>query len=187
MKPQLRAILLCLAVLLVTAFCLESQGRSIFRLHIIANSDSEEDQSAKLKVRNALLETESGALARAADRTEAAAILMQDGRVLMETAETVLKESGLGYGAQLEIGEFDFPERRYGSEIYPAGEYPALRVVLGDGEGQNWWCVMFPPLCLTDLDGMTAAEAENLLGNLRFKSVILEWFRELFRGKESAV
>lgn len=184
MKPQLRAILLCLAALLITALCLETQGRSVFRLHVIANSDSEEDQSAKLAVRDALLLREKEVLSGAKNRNEAQKLLMQEGSTLLETAETTLKQQNMDYGAQLEIGEFTFPERQYGDEIYPAGDYPALRVVLGDGEGQNWWCVMFPPLCLADLDGMTRDEAEETLGELRFKSFLWEWLCELFGWEE---
>ena len=186
MKPQLRAILLCLAVLLVTALCLETQGKSVFRLHVIANSDSEEDQSAKLRVRDAILLKEKEVLSRAVSRKEAAKLLMREGGTLLETAQAALREAGMDYGVQLEMGEFAFPTRQYGEEIYPAGEYPALRVVLGEGEGQNWWCVMFPPLCLTDLDGMTYEEAEARFGKVKFKSFLLDWLRELFDAKEAS-
>lgn len=190
MKPQLRAILLCLAVLLVTALCFETQGRSVFRLHVIANSDSEEDQSAKLRVRDAILKKTGSAFRSIPDRREARALILREGGSILAAANTALRDAGMEYGAQLEMGEFAFPERQYGEEVYPAGEYPALRVVLGEGKGQNWWCVVFPPLCtdaitepaedafyaLTD-DETGLITGENGGYVLRFR--VVEWWNKL--------
>lgn len=145
------------------------------RLHIIANSDSEEDQAVKLKVRDAVLDCVRTEF-KASDREEAERELMLLGGRLQETAEKVLSENGMDYGAQLVAGSFYFPDRSYGEGFYPAGEYHALRIVLGEGSGENWWCVMFPPLCL-----IGNGEPEfNDDGTLKFKSLIRDFIREVF-------
>ena len=119
----------------------------ILRLHIIANSDSEEDQRVKLIVRDELLRLERECfLGGTKDETKAG--LMENGGEVLRLVERVLRENGFDYGAQLKLGVYDFPDREYAGRLYPAGRYEALRIVLGRGEGHNWWCVMFPPLCL---------------------------------------
>ncbi len=126
---------------------------SVFRLHVIANSDSEEDQAVKLRVRDAVLAYERARMADVSTAEEARQRLMEDGAGLLATVEQTLRAAGMEYGAYLETGIFSFPERVYGDAIYPAGDYSALRIVLGAGKGQNWWCVMFPPLCILELPG----------------------------------
>ena len=145
------------------------------RLHIVANSDSEEDQRIKLEVRDALL-----ARMRMEDvstKREAEERLLSLGAEFQSIAERVLEEQGADYGAELISGEFDFPERDYAGEVYPAGRYSALRVILGEGEGHNWWCVMFPPLCVID-DG--SGVARNADGTLEFRSILAEIWRSIF-------
>lgn len=153
------------------------KSESCLRLHIIANSDSEEDQAVKLKVRDAVL-----ALVRedfsAGSREEAVTELLSRGAEMQETAEQVLRVNGFDYGAQLIEGEFDFPDRVYGDELYPAGRYEALRIVLGDGEGRNWWCVMFPPLCVIETAESPAEFNED--GTLKFRSAVWELLKEVF-------
>lgn len=143
----------------------------ILRLHVIANSDSEADQAVKLRVRDAIL----ACMEPGATIGEAEAFVRTHGAELLSAAEGTLKENGFSYPAQLMLGTFSFPDRTYGDTLYPAGEYEALRVVLGDGAGQNWWCVLFPPLCIVTED----AEALPELDELTFKSSLLEWLREL--------
>lgn len=126
---------------------------SVFRLHVIANSDSAEDQAVKLRVRDAVLAYERARMADASTAEEARQRMMEDGAGLLATVEQTLRTAGMEYGAYLETGIFPFPERVYGDAIYPAGDYSALRIVLGAGKGQNWWCVMFPPLCILELPG----------------------------------
>lgn len=151
------ALLLCLPGRWESASAHRESGQSVyesvFRLHVIANSDSAEDQAAKLRVRDAILAYERARMEDAETAEEARARLMEDGAGLLFAAERALAECGMDYGASLEIGTFPFPQREYGAEVYPAGEYAALRVVLGAGKGQNWWCVMFPPLCILELPG----------------------------------
>ena len=119
----------------------------VLRLHILANSDSKEDQRVKLLVRDALIQE----FAPAGSLKEAEKLLLNSGGGVLETVNRVLKEQGCGYGAQLRLGVMEFPDKTYGGTTYPAGEYEALRVELGNAEGKNWWCVLFPPLCLVDI------------------------------------
>lgn len=137
------------------------------RLHIIANSDNPADQAVKLQVRNAVLEQMSGVLSQARTKQEALQLLMDNGQLLQQTAEQTLAVAGMDYGAQLSVGVSDFPDRTYGDTFYPAGKYEALRIVLGSGTGRNWWCVMYPPLCLGTL---------KPTGNVKFKSALLSLF-----------
>lgn len=123
----------------------------IVRLHIIAGSDSEYDQAIKLEVRDAVLE------AVGADMPEGEAELAA---LAEDTANAVLDESGCGYEAEAEYGVFMFPEKTYKGLSLPAGEYEGVRVVLGSGEGRNWWCVMYPPLCVEDGEPELSEEAE---------------------------
>lgn len=151
-----------------------AEKKDCIRLHVIANSDSEEDQAVKLKVRDAVLKA-AGELISVETAAEARGEIMRSGGALAEAAERTLRENGMDYGASLYLGRFDFPDRTYGNELYPAGRYEALRVVLGEGAGQNWWCVVFPPLCL-----VTDEPEFNDDGSLVFKSFFEELFGRLF-------
>ncbi len=121
---------------------------NVVRLHILANSDSEADQKVKLLVRDALLESGAKIFSGAVTVNDAAEYLEEEKDVLVRTAEKVLSENGFCYGATVELVKEYFTTRTYGEYTLPAGEYLALRVKLGNANGHNWWCVMFPPLCL---------------------------------------
>ena len=120
----------------------------VVRLHVLANSDSEEDQAVKLKVRDAILEVTVPLLQDCATREEAVERLEAKHAFLVETAQTVLRSQGFDDTVQIEMGLENYPTRTYDSLCFPAGEYISMRVSLGEGEGQNWWCCLFPPLCL---------------------------------------
>lgn len=142
----------------------------ILRLHVIANSDSEADQAVKLLVRDAIL-----ACMEPGDSAEEAEAFVRDhGAELLQAAEDVLRERGFSYSAQLMLGDYEFPDRTYGDTLYPAGTYRALRVVLGEGAGQNWWCVLFPPLCIVTGD----AQELPALEEISFHSSLLDWLRK---------
>jgi stage II sporulation protein R len=119
-----------------------------FRLHIIANSNSAQDQAVKLMVRDAVVEYLTPLLTDVQERTQAEAVITENLPQLEALATAITTD--YGYAAAGEIGTFDFPAKRYGQIVLPAGEYQALRLVLGEGEGHNWWCVLFPPLCFVD-------------------------------------
>lgn len=136
----------------------------VFRLHVITNSDSEEDQALKLRVRNAILEVSSGLFEKASSAEEAK-ILSEDNLELFEAvAKVEINASGYDYPVHCEVGRVHFDKRIYGSAELPEGDYNALRVIIGEGKGKNWWCVMFPALCLpavTNTDEVLALAEEN--------------------------
>ncbi|MBO5212662.1 MAG: stage II sporulation protein R [Clostridia bacterium] len=118
---------------------------STIRLHIIANSDSEEDQAVKLKVRDAVLEHIGKYDAKS--KEEAMELIKKDEPKIIEIATQVLENNGFSDTVHMEMGKEDYPVREYDGFSLPAGEYTSLRLVIGEGMGQNWWCVLFPPLC----------------------------------------
>ncbi len=119
---------------------------SVLRLHILAESDSEHDQNLKLKVRDGLLE--SGIFETAETLEEAEAIAAESLDEIEEKAEDILRKNGCNLPVSAELADVVFDERVYGDITMPAGEYRALRVKIGSAQGKNWWCVMYPPLCL---------------------------------------
>lgn len=123
------------------------------RLRILANSDTDQDQRVKRMVRNQIVEQINGWLkheAKPSSRKEARKLIAAHQDELREVAEQVLAQEGLFYGVRVKLGDVSFPAKWYGGQVYPAGMYEALLVTLGDGSGQNWWCVLFPPLCFVD-------------------------------------
>ena len=120
----------------------------VVRLHVLANSDSEEDQAVKLAVRDAILDVTVPMLQNCRTKEEAVLLLEENRVLLTRTAETVLREKGVDDTVNIEMGLENYPTRTYDSLCFPAGEYISMRVSLGEGEGQNWWCCLFPPLCL---------------------------------------
>lgn len=129
-----------------------------FRLHIVANSDSAHDQTVKLQVRDAVVEYLTPLLAEAESREQAEQIVLGELPQLEALASGICGD--FGYTAVGEVGEFDFPPKRYGRIMLPAGKYRALRLNLGAAEGHNWWCVLFPPLCFVDECGEVSAGGE---------------------------
>ncbi|MBQ9942396.1 MAG: stage II sporulation protein R [Christensenellaceae bacterium] len=163
---------LLLATMLLLGGC--GQREKPFRLHIMANSNAPADQQVKLKVRDAVLEVTAKEMKNCSSREEAEAYMQSHLGQLVQTADRVLKQEGMDYTASAEIGTFQFPEKTYGDVTYPAGEYRALRIHLGKGEGDNWWCVMFPPLCIVNTQELP--EDEEVVVD----SLLLEWLRGLF-------
>lgn len=125
----------------------------VVRLHVVANSDSEEDQALKLRVRDAILARTTALLEASEDRSEAEGLIRGQLLELEDIAVREITAAGYDYSVEARLAELDFPTREYESFTLPAGNYLALQVVIGVGEGKNWWCVVFPPLC-------TAAAAE---------------------------
>ena len=124
---------------------------SVFRLHVIANSDSREDQDLKLKVRDELLSYMNIISKDSTSKQEAMQIANEHIEKFSQIAEKVIKENGYNYTVNVQIGKADFPTKYYGDITLPAGTYDALKVQIGEAKGQNWWCVMFPPLCFVDV------------------------------------
>lgn len=186
MKLKIRAVFCLVSVLLLTVLCYEASAEhgGILRLHVIANSDSAEDQRVKLLVRDAILDCGKAELASCKDSGEARERLMDNGSNVLRAAENVLKKEGLNYGVQLEMGAYEFPRREYNGSVFPKGNYEAMRVILGDGNGKNWWCVMFPPLCVIDFQDLEQSEAweeYKKTGTIEFESAfkkLIEYLRE---------
>ena len=131
---------------------------NVVRLHILANSNYEIDQEVKLKVRDALLETNASILSDTVTKENAKEHFEASKDILLKTAKDTLKDNGFDYNVKITLQEEYFETRAYGNLIFPAGQYTALKVVLGKGEGKNWWCVMFPPLCVPAADGIETKE-----------------------------
>lgn len=121
---------------------------NVLRLHVVANSDSAEDQAIKLKVRDAVLTAAEAVIAGAEDKTQAQTMLAAHLENLEAAANTVLDELGCTDRAQVTLTEEAFSTREYDTFTLPAGVYDALRVTIGEGQGRNWWCVVFPSLCI---------------------------------------
>ena len=163
------------------------------RLHVVANSDREEDQAQKLRVRDAVLQTAAQLTADCTTADEARQALMAGVPEIEAAARRVLRAEGSTYSVRVSLQSERFETRRYETFTLPAGEYPSLRVVIGAGAGHNWWCVVFPSLCMAatseDLHRAAAAggfddeESALVTGGeeeyvLRFKT--LEWLQSFF-------
>lgn len=155
MKNRITEISLCVALVVSALFSVADFNKNcenirddVLRLHILANSDSEEDQRVKLEVRDALLNCGNKLFSGKTDRESAERILASEKDMLTDIANKVLKQNGYQYEAEIQLTEEVFTTRTYDQYTLPSGKYLALKVVLGEGAGKNWWCVMFPPLCL---------------------------------------
>jgi stage II sporulation protein R len=122
----------------------------VIRLHVIANSDSDEDQALKRAVRDAILDQVTPLFVDVKTPAEARATMAKAMPQIEAAARKVIAASGKDYTIQAEFGKFDFPGKAYGSLFLPAGTYNALRILIGKAEGANWWCVLFPPMCFVD-------------------------------------
>ena len=141
-------------------------ANSVFRLHVIANSDSDVDQNLKYIVRDDLLKYMNTLCANCTSKGEAIAIANEHLENFKEIALNTIKAQGFDYSVNVSIGNFEFPTKHYGDISLPAGYYDALKVEIGEAKGQNWWCVMFPPLCFVDASsGIVPEESKEDLEN----------------------
>ena len=160
--------MICLALVLIMGFLLfytytgdgrKNEHEGIIRLHVIANSDTVGDQALKLKVRDAVIEylQKQDDLHTVDDTRE---YLEANLGSLEKISEGIIAANGRDYSAHAKLGVRYIPEKTYGDITFPAGNYEALNITLGDGKGENWWCVLFPPLCLLD-EGTESDAAEE--------------------------
>ncbi|MDY3861865.1 MAG: stage II sporulation protein R [Ruminococcus sp.] len=157
MKKQIRILLKSLASAFVIAViismvpfqavCQEVQN-DVFRLHILANSDSDTDQALKLKVRDEILKYTQQMYKNAGSKSEAIRLTDKHLQALADRAKGVVRDEGFDYCVTAQIADTFFDTRTYGNVTMPSGEYPALRIIIGEGKGHNWWCVMYPSLCV---------------------------------------
>ena len=188
----LSALLLLIALLSILPIHSESLiYDEVLRLHVIANSDSDADQKLKLLVRDAILEETQKILKNAKSREEAEKIISENSALLENIALETVRKNQFDYSVTLELGREKYPTKNYESCAFPSGEYLSLRIKIGEASGENWWCVLFPPLCLsaaTDKDAFTSVgitdsqyqiitETDNPKYKIRFK--LLESFEQL--------
>lgn len=169
---------------------------NVFRLHIIANSNSVEDQNLKYKIRDAEIKYLSSISENLNSKEEVMELAKENLNKFKEIAENVIGENGYDYSVKISINEFYFPTKNYGDISLPAGMYDALKIELGSASGQNWWCVMFPPLCFVDISsGIVPDESKEILESnlseeefaiiskeneeVKFKFKILEFFNNI--------
>ena len=200
-KSTWRLTVLELALMVGVAVCLvsgaaalgnqEILAEKVVRLHVLANSDSQEDQALKLQVRDRVLALAETALTQAPDREHARAVLAAALPELKAAAEEEIAANGYAYPVTVRLENAQFPTRTYDGFSLPAGQYLALRVLIGEAKGKNWWCVVFPPLCaaassdvaLTAMAaGLTEEETKLITEEssgyvLKFKAV--EWWESL--------
>lgn len=160
---NLLTITVCLAVILIFIGLMPIHGEneiydSVLRLHVLANSDSEEDQALKLRVRDAILADSAEIFEECTTREEAIEKINSAIPVLTQTAKNTISEAGYDYSVKIELSEEEYPTRNYESFCFPSGSYTSLRVLIGEAKGQNWWCVLFPPLCLSAATDKSSAE-----------------------------
>ncbi len=159
-------MLAILVVWLVSAFYAEDinagLAQNIVRLHVIANSDSDADQALKLKVRDAVIEYMKSELSDSKNIEQTKVIINKDLNRIQDIAREVIAKENQNYAVTASIGYYPFPTKTYGDITLPAGNYDALRVVIGKGEGRNWWCVLFPPLCFIDATHGTIPESVKM-------------------------
>ena len=128
----------------------EDYKNELIRFHVIANSDSDEDQNLKLKVRDAVIDYLQPKLELSSSIEESETIIKSEYKELENISKNIVLENGYKYDISVGIDYSTFPTKQYSNVVLPAGEYKALRIIIGEGKGKNWWCVMFPPLCFVD-------------------------------------
>ena len=157
----------------------KTQNPGYLRIHIRANGNGAEDQAVKYMVRDGIIAVLTPVLAECKDASEAEKAIKGNLSAIGNIAESVLQANGFEYGARVEIREEEFPTRIYDGKTLPGGVYRALIVELGEGTGDNWWCVAFPPLCFVPAE-------DDGSGTVKYRSKILEIIREFF-SERSAV
>jgi stage II sporulation protein R len=128
-----------------------SLSDNLVRLHVIANSDSPEDQALKHTVRDAVLDYVRGILKDSNSVDQTRTLILENIPEITAVAKQTIADAGSSYDVKASLGSYPFPTKAYGDILLPAGDYQALRIVIGNGGGANWWCVLFPPLCFVDV------------------------------------
>lgn len=144
------ALFITAVLALYSASVMKDLKENIVRLHVVADSDEEDAQALKLKVRDSVAEYTAELLKNSATAEESYGILQANIGKIQEIAQQRAENEGCELPVTAQVGEFDFPVKSYGNITLPTGNYNAVRVTIGSGEGQNWWCVLFPPLCFVD-------------------------------------
>ncbi|WP_286909087.1 stage II sporulation protein R [Clostridium sp. UBA1652] len=136
-------------------------SEKLIRFHVIANSDEETDQQLKIKVKDNIINYIFPKLKDSKSIDESREILRNNNKQILKIAEKTIKENGYNYTVNSTLDRENFPEKNYGNITLPQGEYEAYRVIIGSGQGKNWWCVMFPPLCFVDVTKGQVSDKET--------------------------
>ena len=181
--------------------CTYDYKDKLIRFHVIANSDSDKDQKLKLKVRDEVISYLQPKLENSNSIEESEKIIKNEYKTLENISKKVISKNGYNYTVKVGLEYSNFPAKQYSSVVLPAGKYKALRIIIGEGKGKNWWCVMFPPLCFVDdqngiIDEKTdkklkevlteeeydliMAKNKSVVKNLEFKFKIKEVFQKIF-------
>ncbi|MCD8150851.1 MAG: stage II sporulation protein R [Clostridiales bacterium] len=154
----------------------QSIAGKVLRFHVLANSDSSEDQELKLQVRDAVGDFLSEQMAGASSLEESEAIVEENLAVIEEVAASEVEAAGYAYPVTASLETCVFPEKTYGAFTFPSGAYEALRVVIGEGGGRNWWCVMYPNLCFTgsvyEVDAETGEKLQAELTSEEYAAIL---------------
>ena len=179
MKRKLFTLFISLGIALALTFVISVADfynqsrrirRDVFRMHIVANSDTEVDQSLKLKVRDRILEYGKETFSNAVNSEQAESIINDNKNEIIKIARDEILKNGFDYDVNVYVGKCVFPTRTYQNSVtLPAGEYEAINVIIGEGRGHNWWCVMFPPMCLPAAEN--GEELEKYLDDSELKLV----------------
>ena len=197
-RVELSIVIGLILTIFLTSFCsfagaCSNIRQDVIRLHVLANSDSEEDQALKLQVRDRVLEETEQLFLSAQDKAEAAELVKKNLPAIQSAAHQVVLENGYDYDVEVTFQNEYFTTREYDNFTLPAGRYDAVRVKIGAAQGHNWWCVMFPPLCIPaaeseqKVETVIGADGKEIISNrpkyeLKFKILevleeIGEWFR----------
>ncbi|EJT5937379.1 stage II sporulation protein R [Clostridium perfringens] len=155
----------------------EDISEKLIRFHVLANSDSDIDQDLKLRVKDEVLKYISPILNESQSLEESREILKREDKNIIKIAEDYIKSQGFDYTVETTLTRENFPVKEYGNIVLPQGEYEAYRILIGEGKGKNWWCVMFPPLCFIDVTkgqvayDETEKKMKDVLSEEEFKSV----------------
>lgn len=152
-------------------------SEKLIRFHVLANSDSNIDQELKMKVKDEVLKYISPILNESESLEESREILRKEDENIIKVAKKCIESEGFNYTVETTLTRENFPVKEYGNIVLPQGEYEAYRILIGEGEGQNWWCVMFPPLCFVDVTkgqvayDETEEKMKEVLSEKEFKNV----------------
>ena len=163
----------------------EDIAEDLIRFHVLANSDLKKDQDIKLKVKDRVLKEITPFLRESKNIQETRKIIKNSQSNIIKIAEKILKENGENYGVATTLGSFPFPAKYYGRFSLPPGEYEAFRIVLGEGKGSNWWCVMFPPLCFINVEREEETQEiqeEESTQPIKIRWKFLELIQSLFKN-----
>ena len=158
-KAMIVLVLLALFIFVSNMeFATQIDSDSLIRIHVLANSDSQADQALKQQVKDAVVTYLKPQLEQSCSIAESRQIIQRSLPQIEQIAQQTLQQQHSGYQVTLQYGRFDFPIKYYGSFSLPAGNYEALRILIGEGQGHNWWCVLFPPMCFTDNDASSSGK-----------------------------